>query len=111
LEDGDWPGNPLKTHVQNEGRCKEPVKRIHKERDENGREKAEYHLGSLRHKYYIPFSKKTVDGILEKTGTDKNRVIYYGRFTGGPNAKIPILGLTVSPMSNLKIQHGKISMN
>ena len=58
-------------------------------------------FGSLRHKYYIPFSKKTVDGILEKTGTDKNRVIYYGKFTGGPNAKIPILGLTVSPMNNL----------
>jgi hypothetical protein len=44
LEGGDWLDNSLKAHVENEGRCKEPVKRIHKERDENGREKAEYHL-------------------------------------------------------------------
>lgn len=71
MEGVDWPGNPLKAHVENEGRRKEPVKRIHIEIYENGREKAEYHLGSLRHKYYIPFSKKTIDGILEKTGTDK----------------------------------------
>ena len=61
MEGVDWPGNPLKAHVENEGR------RIY----ENGREKAEYHLDSLRRKYYIPFSKKTIDGILEKTGTDK----------------------------------------
>jgi len=89
LEGVDWPGNPIKAQVENEGRCKEPVKRIHIEIYENGREKAEYHLGSLRYKYYIPFSKKTIDGILEKTGTDKNRIIYYGNFTGGPNANIP----------------------
>ena len=32
------------------------------------------------HKYYIAFTKKAVDDILEKTNTGKNAVKYYGKF-------------------------------
>jgi hypothetical protein len=60
LQGVDWLGNPIKAHLEFEGRCEEPVKRIQIERDENGREKAEYHLSNIRHMFYIPFTKKTV---------------------------------------------------
>jgi hypothetical protein len=35
--------------------------------------------------FYIPFTKKTVDDLLEKTGTDRNNIKYYGNFARGPN--------------------------
>jgi hypothetical protein len=47
---------------------------------------ADYILTGIRHKYYIPFTKKAVDDILEKTNTDKDTVKYYGRFGLVPNS-------------------------
>jgi hypothetical protein len=81
LEGLDWLGNPIKASLNHEGRCEEPVKRVHVTADENGRQHAEYRMSGLRYKYYIPFSKKTVDDHLEKTGSDKNTILWYGRIT------------------------------
>ncbi|MGI0021984.1 MAG: hypothetical protein ACRD9Q_03885, partial [Nitrososphaeraceae archaeon] len=78
----DWLGNPLRANLEFEGKCNEPVKRIKIKADENGRQHAEYHMSGLRYKFYIPFTMKAVDDILEKTGTDKDTVIYYGKFGG-----------------------------
>jgi hypothetical protein len=86
LEGLNWLGNTIKAHLSHEGRCDEPKKRVSVTVDENGRQHAQYVMSGLRDKHYIPFSKKTVDDFLEKTRTDNNTVIYYGRITDGPGS-------------------------
>ena len=86
LDGLDWLGNPIKGRLEYEGRCEEPLKRIHKKQDENGSIKAEFRMHGTRHRYYIPFSKKAVDDLLEKTGTEKSTVKYYGKFANGHNS-------------------------
>lgn len=53
--------------------------------DEHDRKQMEYVMHGLRDKFYIPFSKKTVDDLLEKTGTDKNTAKFYGKFSNDPD--------------------------
>ncbi len=83
LEGVDWLGNIIKCGLEHEGRCEEPLKRIHVTVDENGRQHAEYKMQGTRYKYYIPFSKKAVDDLLAKYQTDKDSVIYVFRVPYG----------------------------
>ena len=80
LEGQDWLGNILRGTLEFEGRCLEPKKQVRVTTDEDGRQHAEFRMQGSTHKYYIAFTKKAVDDILEKTNTDKNAVKYYGKF-------------------------------
>lgn len=72
----DFLGNPLSGKLEFEGKALEPETRLKIVSDANGKQKAEYVFSRLRPKYYIEFSKATVDKILKQTGTDPNSVIY-----------------------------------
>jgi len=50
----EWLGNPLNAHLEFEGRCSDPEKRVHVTVDENGRQNAEYVLTG-RHKIYLNY--------------------------------------------------------
>ena len=44
----DWLGNPINAHLEYEGRCDEPQKRVSVTVDENGRQHAEYVMHGTR---------------------------------------------------------------
>lgn len=63
LEGVDFLGNPLKCGLEFEGRCPEPRRRVRVKMDEHGRKQMEYVMQGFRQRFYIPFSKKTVDDL------------------------------------------------
>lgn len=85
LEGVDWLGNPIQTWLEYEGRCDEPTSKTSISVDKNGKQTAQKEFNGTRFRYYIPFSKKAVDDILERTGTDKKTIKYYGKF-GDPDS-------------------------
>lgn len=73
----NWLGKKLfVTNV--EGVYDEATRELNTDFDpETGDVKAEYIQGRSRTRYHIPFSKKAVDEILAKVGTDKNEIQWY----------------------------------
>jgi hypothetical protein len=78
LEAYDWLGQKLNISLEHQGECEAPRKQVVVNVDENGRQYAEYHMKGTRKEYYIPFSKKAVDDILNKYKTDPEEVKFYG---------------------------------
>lgn len=88
----NWLGNMIAVRSHIEGRHKELTKQLITKMDnESGRVNAYYVKGPVRTVHTIPFSKKTVDKILnnpEPFGpdsqniTDINSVTFYGKFDG-----------------------------
>lgn len=74
----NWLGK--KMFVTNvEGIFQEVTKELETEFDpKTGDVNAEYVQGKSRTRYYIPFSKKAVDEIIKKVGTDKDAISYMG---------------------------------
>jgi hypothetical protein len=84
----DWLGNPIQAWLEHEGRCEEPIKRVQVKQDEHGKKTPEYFFNrETRAKYYIPFSKKAVDDLIEKTGTDRDSITYYVKFGEYPGSR------------------------
>ena len=74
----DWLQNPISCKLEHEGLAYEPQSRVQVTTDKNGRQTAQYVFNKLRNKFYIPFSKSTVDSLLKKTNSDKDAIKYYG---------------------------------
>jgi hypothetical protein len=86
-----WNGNPLGPIEHVEGMHKEQTKKLvlGDFDPKTGIQKSEYVMDVPKTLYTIPFSKKAVDDILEKehpfgpdsiNTTDKDAVVYYGKF-------------------------------
>jgi hypothetical protein len=84
----DYGAEPLECWLEHEGRCEFPIKKIRVTEDKYGKKKSEYVFSrETRHQYYVPFSRKVVDSLLEQTETDKDSIVYYAKFGEYPNAK------------------------
>ena len=88
----NWLGNQIAVRSHIEGKHKELTKQLVTKMDsESGRVNAYYVKGPTRTVHTIPFTKKTVDKILNDPNpfgadseniTDKDSVTFYGKFEG-----------------------------
>ena len=88
----NWLGNQIAVPSHIEGKHKELTKQLVTKMDsESGRVNAYYVKGPTRTVHTIPFTKKTVDKILNDPNpfgadseniTDKDSVTFYGKFEG-----------------------------
>jgi hypothetical protein len=81
LEGESWLGETMHAGIENEGMALAPKMTIKVEVDEYGRQHGEYVMQGTRNKYYMEYKgKKQVDDILKKYDTDKDTVLWYGKF-------------------------------
>jgi len=81
----DWLNHRM-TGDNTEGVYKEQTKELDTTFDpKTGDVNAVYKRGRPRDRHYIPFSKKAVDEILAKLGTDPSEILWYGKFRNSAN--------------------------